>query len=91
MSLSFAVMVFWSDGTVIQPDARGGPWEPENFESSCLVLGAPPRMATLGTCQLVVTWQHCWHGNNVEEFKLCMDYGQSIYGKSLSIALLQKK
>jgi len=67
MSLSFAVMVFWSDGTVIQPDARGGPWEPENFESSCLVLGAPPRMATLETCQLVVTWQHCWHGNNVEE------------------------
>jgi len=58
------------------------PGSPENFESSCLVLGAPPRMATLETCQLVVTWQHCWHGNNVEEFKLCMDYGQSIYGKS---------
>merc|ERR1712035_42549 len=56
---------------------------------SC-VLGAPPRMATLETCQLVVTWQHCWHGNNVEEFKLCMDYGQSIYGNLAALHYCKK-
>lgn len=55
-----------------------------------LCARGPPCMATLETCQLVVTWQHCWHENDVEEFKLCMDYGQSVCGY-LSIALLQKK
>lgn len=89
MSLSFAVMVFWSDRTVIQPDAVEAPgsWRTWNFPVMC--SGPPPRMVTLETCQLVVTWQHCWHGNDVEKLKLCMDYGQSIYG-NLSIALLQK-
>lgn len=76
---------------VVQPDARGGPWELENLQSSCLVCsGPPPRMATLETCQLVVTRQHCWHGNNVEEFKLCMDYGQSIYGNSQHCTTAEK-
>jgi len=28
---------------------------------------APPRMALLQTCLLVVTWQRCWHGNDVEK------------------------
>lgn len=89
MSLSFAVMVFWSDRTVIQPDAVEAPgsWRTWNFPVMC--SGPPPRVVTLETCQLVVTWQHCWHGNDVEKLKLCMDYGQSIYG-NLSIALLQK-
>lgn len=54
-----------------------------------LCARGPPCMATLETCQLVVTWQHCWHENDVEELKLCMDYGQSVCGY-LSIALLQK-
>lgn len=54
------------------------------------VLGAPSTMPTLETLQLVVTWQHCWHGNDVEVLILCMDWGQRIYG-DLSIALLQKR
>jgi len=33
MSLSFAVMVFWSDGAVLQPDARGGLGWPENLKT----------------------------------------------------------
>lgn len=54
------------------------------------MLGAPPRMATLETCQLVVTWQHCWHGNSVEELKLCMDYGQNIYGNLSALHYCKK-
>jgi len=41
-------------------------------------LSAGCHLATL------LAWKRCG------EAKLCMDYGQSIYGKFLSIALLQK-
>lgn len=39
-------------------------------------------MVTLETLQLVVTWQHCWRGNDVEALNLCMDFGQTYIWRS---------
>lgn len=52
---------------------------------------APPRMAVLETCLLVVTWQRCWHGNDVEKLNSAWTTDKVYMENFLSIALLQKK
>lgn len=62
-------------------EARRGP---ENFEPSCHV-GSGPLHAWQHwkPCRLVVTWQHRWHGNSVEEFNSAWTTDK-VYGKKIS-------
>lgn len=62
-----------SDKTVIQADACEAPGATEPGTFLSCGLRAPSNMVTLETLQLVVTWQHCWRGNDVEALNLCMD------------------
>jgi len=62
-------------------EARRGP---ENLEPSCHV-GSGPLHAWQHwkPCRLVVTWQHRWHGNSVEEFNSAWTTDK-VYGKKIS-------
>lgn len=80
MSLSFAVMVFWSDGMAIQPGALGGLWEPEIFGPSL-----PGNIGDLSPgCHLatLLAWKQCSGVKTLHGL-------WTKYMKSLSIALLQ--
>jgi len=65
-------------------EARRGP---ENLEPSCHV-GSGPLHAWQHwkPCRLVVTWQHRWHGNSVEEFNSAWTTDK-VYGKKNLSAL----
>jgi len=60
---------------------------PENLEPSCHV-GSGPLHAWQHwkPCRLVVTWQHRWHGNSVEEFNSAWTTDK-VYGKKRISAL----
>lgn len=96
----FPLLLSWCFGVtkvVIQPEACGGAKEPDHVDPcrpcACVraleALRARPHWKT---CRLVVTWQHCWHEkNDVEELKLCMDYGQKCMWISQHCTTAQKK